>query len=216
MFATSDLTEEQIETELLKHPVYAKIREIVPAKFENIAQAFLDGLQRGVTGAALIHAARPLLNSVYAQALPYASDDDLIKALHITVETAAKIRASGSPDCYFYLHETKSSPETADAIEKRFPAEIGAEWALKRQVFESYKGKNAEVIGQETAFLYQNKILARVRDQFGNDTNLLFGDDIPADKYPQHCAVAIAYYGEILKLPPDEAVAFFRYLLVGQ
>jgi hypothetical protein len=214
--ATSDLTEAQIETELLKHPAYVKIREIDPAKFESIAQTFRDGLRRGVTGAALIHAARPLLNAVYAQALPYASADDLIKALHITVETAAKIRASGSPDCYFYLHETKSSPETADAIEQSFPAEIGAEWALKRQVFESYKGKNAEVIGQETAFLYQNKILAQVRAQFGDDTNLLFGDNIPADKYSQHCAVAIAYYGEILKLPPDEAVAFFRYLLLGQ
>jgi hypothetical protein len=147
---------------------------------------------------------------------PYASDDDLVKALRLTVETTAKIRASGSSDCYFYLHDTKATPETADAIEKSFPAEIGAEWALKREVIESYMGKNAEVIGQQTAFLYQNKIMAEVRDQFGNDANLLFGDTIPADKYPLHCAVAVAYYGEILKLPPDEAAAFFRYLLVGQ
>jgi hypothetical protein len=214
--ATSDLTEEKLATELLKQPVYAKIREIDPEKFGKIAQAYLDGLQRGASGAELIGTARPLLNAVYAQALPYASDEDLVKELRLTVETTARIRASGSSDCFFYLHETKGSPAVADAIEKSFPTEIGAEWALKREVIENYHGKTTPVISQQTAFLYQNKVMAEVRDQFGNDANLLFGENIPADKYPLHCAVAVAYYGEILKLPPDEAAAFFRYLLVGQ
>ena len=215
-FEPADLSEQSVQGELLSDPAYAKIREIDSAQFDKLVQTFTNGLKAGVRGVDLIHLAREPLNAVYSEALPYASDEDVVQSLRITVETTAKIRAADSPDCYYYLHESQGGPDVINAIETKYPAEIGAEWELKRKVIIGYNGKNARVLDAFTATTIQNRIWASVHDKFGEDANVLFGASIPADKHLLHCSVAVAYYGAILDMAASDSASFFRYLLTSQ
>ena len=215
-FEPADLSEQTVQGELLSDPAYAKIREINSAQFDKLVQTFTNGLKAGVRGVDLIHLAREPLNAAYGEALPYASDEDVVQSLRITVDTTAKIRAANLPDCYYYLHELQGGPDVINAIETKYPAEIGAEWELKRKVIIGYNGKNARVLDAFTATTIQNRIWVSVHDKFGEDANVLFGASIPADKHLLHCSVAVAYYGAILDMATSDSASFFRYLLTSQ
>ena len=60
----------------------------------------------------------------------------------------------------------------------------------------------------------KKKLQAAIRMRFGIDADLIESNTIPFEKRSALCSVTIGYFEEILKLPRNEAVAFFRHLRV--
>jgi hypothetical protein len=118
----SDITDDVIRDNVLFDPMYAKIREFDPDQYATILHSVEDGLKAGVSATELTNSFRPLLGRIYLRMLPYASDDDLITFIRVTIRNMSKIRSAGSPECYFYLKSGQGKQSSARHLDEEIPS----------------------------------------------------------------------------------------------
>jgi len=210
----SDLTNEGIRSQLMSDPMYAQIRRYRPEQYARIVDTFEDGLKRGTSGTELLEAIKPPVTSTFLEMLPYAADEDVLAVMRFFVTNASKIRATDPSDCYYSVRPAEASKAMADSLRKKYPGEEEDEWAMRRRVIENFAGGNARMPDEQEMLSLKKKLQAAMRMRFGIDADLIGSNTIPFEKHSALCSVTIGYFEEILKLPRDEAVAFFRHLRV--
>jgi hypothetical protein len=210
----SDLTNEGIRSQLMSDPMYAQIRKYQPDQYARIVDTFEDGLKRGTSGTELLEAIKPPVTSTFLKMLPYSADEDVLAVMRFFVTNASKIRATDPSDCYYSVRPAEASKAMADRIRQKYPSEEDDEWAMRRRVIENFAGANVRVPDEQEMLPLKKKLQAAVRMRFGIDADLIGSNAIPFEKHSALCSVTIGYFEEILRLPPKDAVAFFRHLRV--
>jgi hypothetical protein len=209
----SDITEDAIRDNVLSDPMFAKIREFDPDQYARILHSVEDGLKAGVSAAELTNSFRPLLGHIYLKMLPYASDDELITFIRVTIKNMSKIKNAGSPECYFYLNQDKANKAELAALTEKYQAEIDEESALGKQIITNFRGRNVRVPDEKAMSSTMQKLAAAIGKAYGERIAIIGEDDVAPGRYLLHCSIIVSLYSEALKLPQKEAVAFFRYIL---
>jgi GYF domain 2 len=218
-FALSDidvsgLTNEGIRSQLMSDPMYAQIRKYQPEQYARIVDTFEDGLKRGTSGTELLEAIKPPVTSTFFEMLPYSADEDVLAVMRFFVTNASKIRATDPSDCYYSVRPAEASRAMTESLRQKYPSEEDDEWAMRRRVIENFAGSNVRMPGEQEMLPIKKKLEAAIRMRFGIDADLIASNTIPFEKHSALCSVTIGYFEEILRLPPKEAVAFFRHLRV--
>lgn len=177
-----------------------------------IVDTFEDGLKRGASGTELLEAIKPPVTATFFKMLPYAPDEDVLAVMRFFVANASKIRAADPSDCYYSVRPADGGKAMADALKRKYPSEEDDEWAMRRRVIENFAGRSVHIPNEQEILPVKKKMQAAMRMRFGSDADLMVSNTIPAEKHSALCSVTIGYFEEILRLPRDEAVAFFRQL----
>jgi hypothetical protein len=208
----SDLTNAGIRSQLMGDPMYAQIRRYRPEQYARIVDTFEDGLRRGTSGTELLEAIKPPVTSTFLEMLPYSADEDVLAVMRFFVTNASKIRAADASDCYYSVRPAEASKAMADSLRQKYPGEEEDEWAMRRRVIENFTGGNVRMPDEQEMLPLKKKLQAAMRTRFGTDADLIGSNTIPFEKHSALCSVTIGYFEEILRLPSEEAVAFFRHL----
>ena len=209
-----DLSNEGIRNQLMNDPMYAQIRKYSPEQYASIVDTFEDGLKRGASGMELIEAIKPPVTSTFFKMLPYATDEDVLAVMRFFMTNASKIQAKDPSDCYYSIRPAEGSRAIADRLRQKYPSEEEDEWAMRRRVIENFNGGNVRMADEQEMLSLKKKLQAAIRMRFGTDADLIGSNTIPFEKHSALCSVTIGYFEEMLRWPPKEAVAYFRYLQV--
>jgi hypothetical protein len=210
----SDLTNGGIQAQLMTDPMFAQIRKYYPEQYARIVELFEDGLKRGASGTELLEVIKPPLASTFLKMLPYAPDEDILAVMRVFVRNTSKIRTMDPSDCYYSVRSAEAGKAMTDRLRQKYPSEEDEEWAIRRHLIENFDGGNVRMPDEREILPLKNKLRAAVQRRYGSDADLLESNAIPLDKHSAYCSVAIASFEEILKWPPKEAIAFFRYVRV--
>jgi hypothetical protein len=209
-----DLSNEGIRNQLMNDPMYAQIRKYSPEQYAMIVDTFEDGLKRGASGMELIEAIKPPVTSTFFKMLPYAADEDVLAVMRFFMTNASKIQAKDPSDCYYSMRPAEGGKAIADRLRQRYPSEDEDEWAMRRRVIENFDGGNVRIADEQEMSSLKKRLQAAIRRRFGTDADLMGSNTIPFEKHSALCSVTIGYFEEMLRWPPKDAVAYFRYLQV--
>jgi hypothetical protein len=102
-------TDEEIEGELQKIPLFGAIKRVEPVVYAKIFAAMIDPRKLGESQAELVAVTMPYISNLSKEYLPVASDDAVIAAAELAV-TEAETIGSKSPDaCYDFLYPRPDS-----------------------------------------------------------------------------------------------------------
>jgi hypothetical protein len=215
-FAAADLTEDKIEKFLLASDIYAAIRKAAPTTYKKILERFVEGMQRGRSIAELRAEISPSVRDVFIDLLPYASDDDLVTFAKALVANLTMLNDRSPRDCYFYLHPEQLEAAAASAMADQYKELFAADAKLETQILSNFAGRTQPIPTETVVALSRVQIAAALHARFGNDADLLASDSVAPDKFHSYCEVYKALYAEVLKLPPQRAAPFLRYVIASR
>jgi hypothetical protein len=119
------------------------------------------------------------------------------------------LQAKDAAACYNYLTAAVVEP----AVLNLLPAELGKrEAAMHEQIVRTAKPRDKS--GTKAAWdKVKNNLLAR---GYSPAELQMSGKKVEPPLYARHCAIAIAVYEEILKLPAADASAILREMFAGR
>lgn len=108
--------------EFLKIPLFAALKTYEPKIYDRLISELRTGLQKGKFLAELRHRVLPLVQEVYAQRLPYASDAALHGYTDLLLEQMKVLYAADPALCYAYLDPQEHG--TGLDVKKYFSEEL--------------------------------------------------------------------------------------------
>ena len=212
----SDLTDEKIEQVLLGNALYASIRRVDAATYKRILDRVTEGVRRGRTLSEMRSDISPLVDGLFFELLPYASDENLIAFTRSLVGHMATINRSSPSDCYFYVNPDKSDASALKLMSERYKDLLAEEGQLEDRMFVEFSGKDRSIPTEKEVATSWNQIASVLRERFGDDVELMWADRISPEKHRAYCDILIALYGDALKLPPVQAAPLLRYVFANR
>jgi hypothetical protein len=212
----SDLTDEKIEQGLLGNALYATIRRIDAVTYKKILDRVTEGVRRGRTLSEMRSDISPLVDGLFFELLPYASDDNLIAFTRSLVGHMATINKGSPSDCYFYINPDKSDAGSLKAMSERYKELLAEEGQLEDRIFADFSGKDRSIPTERDVARSWNQISSALREQFGDDVELMWADHVSPDKHRAYCDILVTLYGDALRLPPQQAAPLLRYVFANR
>jgi GYF domain 2 len=204
-------TDDKIERTLLSNEIYRSVRASAPRVYAQIFQKFKSGMQKGKSAADLNAEISPIVQGVFSEALPYASDHNLLRFTRFFIKEATILKREHPSDCYFIVNPRKANRRLILAIRNRHPELTRQETQIQAQILQHFSGKEMVLPNAINVSLPLERIKSRLRKRKDIDMDLLTNDNIAPDQYDAYCASLIAMYEETLKLPKVEAVSLLRF-----
>jgi hypothetical protein len=211
-FSQSDLTDDKIESALLKTEVFAAIRKVDPQTYNVILQRFAAGIRQGKTQADIRSEVYPLTANLLYRLLPYTSDENLLSYAGLLAHELDSLNSANPSDCYYLANPDKSSPGSIAALAVKYKDLLADEQKLEARIISQFSGKDKELPREQDISKSLNQIVTSLKGRFGNDVQLLSADKVTAEKHGAYCTVLAAMFGTTLKLPAQQSVPFLRYL----
>ena len=204
-----DMSREDWDKSLMKSlPVYAALKENRPDDYSEILDIFATGGARGTPRGEVYQAAQAKLHSVIRTLLPLADDPVVIEIGKLRVDEYRTLQSKDAVACYKYVTAEVVDP----AVMKLLPAELGKrETAMHEQIVRTAKQRD-KVSTKATWDKVKINLLAR---GYAPTELQMFGKKVEPTLYARYCAIAIASYEEILKLPASDAGTILREMFAG-
>ena len=217
-FALSGLeafrTPAKIEALLMKNPVYAAIRKADAAAFEQVRRDWTEGLENGVTEAALAAKTRAVIARVLQAQLPRAADDSVVEMTNLLVDEMDAISRQDAAACYFFLFPEDSAVPVD--LTRYFTAELQQRDARATvRAIESGLATGAAIPADAAAVPLIQALLARLRGRHGGAIDALASRDRSRLDRAALCPLMISFYREALRLPPPKHVLLLRYMFAA-
>lgn len=198
----------KVEQDLLQIPLYAALKTGDPDAYQMVLKTVKDGVERGKSLAEIRAIIMPVLQKVYMEKLPYASDPAVVEFTNVAIAELKALQKSDPALCYNFAFSQgdgfdypRQFPDTLNEREDNAIAEVIGSYSSARTVPSAAEFQaNFETLGTSWAKLY------------GGDLKLLSGPvSNPADK-AKACQITISLYQLAVSLPEDKAAAVLRYL----
>jgi hypothetical protein len=188
--------------------VYAALKDVRPDDYGEILDIFASGGARGTPRGELTEAAKSKLHGVIRTLLPLADDAIVIEIGKLRTDEYRALQARDAAACYNYV--------TADVVDAAvlnlLPAELGKrEQAMHEQIVRTAKSRDK---ASTKAAWDSVKINLLARGYAASELQT-FGKKVEPPLQARYCAMAIAAYEEILKLPAADAGAVLREMFAG-
>jgi hypothetical protein len=194
---------------LLQVPIYASLKKAHPKLFEDFANAVLQERQDGDGTKEGLSSAAALFGDVVDHLLPHATDPLVLERTSIYLGYMDTLR-SVDPESCAALGGGNDAQLKAD-LSKQFPELWERETAFRKSLIVSTDPDRPSPTESEVDPLL-TQVLAKARERFGDDANLLSKDTLDPAEYRRFCEVTIGLYQEVMRLPPAKAADVMRYL----
>ncbi len=204
-----NMSREEWDKSLMKSlPVYAALKETRPDDYKDILDIFATGGAQGTPRGALTAAAQARLYGVIRTLLPLADDSVVVEIGKLRADEYRALQGRDAAACYNYISAAVPDPRVVQLI----PAELGKrDQAMHEQIVRT--AKQRDNTGTKAAW---DKVKSNLLTRGYSATELqTFGRKVEPPLYARYCAMAIAAYEEILKLPAADAGAVLREMFAG-
>jgi hypothetical protein len=199
--------ERDVLTLLRDEPLFAAALEDEPALREPLQEALLGAVRSGGRGEAVAAGLR-LLSPRLWRSVPEASDASAAGLGRALVARLIDLQARDPEQCYRFLFPGVAGPPAGGGSAR----DEGLLRAL-RAVALSARGGAAEPLDRGTARKHLEAAFARLRERHGDDVEVLRHPQAPGVDRDLACAMTIAFYSELLALPPAAAGQALRHAL---
>lgn len=204
----ADISKQEIGTKLARAlPLFEAMRSRFPKQFDALIAEYHDSLMRGRTEAETIDSLRSKLHPFIRSLLPMAADDVLVDYNRIMVDQYTELNAISPTYCYFYA--------SGEGTTANYLANMSAEILQRERAVQERVVKTATKRPQSDPQLVESlwaKVRSRVLAAGLTESNLALLESTKVDKsrHSLYCAVAIAFFREIGRLPQREAAILMR------
>jgi hypothetical protein len=183
-----------------------------PSLFDELISEFYDKLSNGYPEAETAIAMRRKAFTMIKALLPLA-DDDVLLALNKVIGEKYRVLTEQNPSLCYAFGTGVDSPEISAA----FPEDL---LRRERDLYEraiatatSRTPADQRRISNLQAALRRALVAGGVSE---SQLSLLDAPNVAPEQYAQYCEVTTRLFGEIGKLPPEDAVAVMRILMSGK
>lgn len=204
-----NMSREDWDKSLMKSlPVYAALKQTRPDDYSEILDIFATGGARGTPRGEVTVAAQAKLHGVIRTLLPLADDAVVIEVGKLRADEYRALQGKDVAACYKYVTAEVVDP----AVLNLLPAEFGKrETAMHDQIVRT--ARQRDKASTKAAWdRVKSNLLAR---GYAASELQMFGKKVEPPLYARYCAIAIAAYEEILKLPNADAGAVLREMFAG-
>jgi GYF domain 2 len=200
-----------LESQLSKHIVFAALKEHEPAVYRRIVAEVQNGIKAGRHQAELSETLLPLVDSVYRDKLPNASDQALLRFTDLFIEQMRALHEADPILCYEYLY--RPGDQSRAKSNKSFSKELkDKEMAVMAEVIRSSSTHSQAALPKQQVREPLTSVLDDLTERYGGDVALL-GKPIEGKSDPaKMCVMTQALYQKIRQLPEDKSAMVLRFM----
>jgi hypothetical protein len=201
----------ELEQTVLKIPLYASLQRVDPRAFDEIMAQLVDGYRRGASEDEIVSMARTVLSKVVRQQLPYAPDADVLQSVDILIGYMDGLR-SADPETCAAIEDPARGARLKSDLNTLFPAIAAKELALNQSIIESRANERRALPTAADMEPYLSKVLDRLARRRELRLELIEKPKLTPEEFKPFCEAVLAFYQEIRRLPPHEAVTVLRVI----
>jgi hypothetical protein len=209
----TELSKEDIALSLSKAlPVFQAMQERFPNSYASFIEAYHQDIVRGKSEAETIENARAKLIPLIVGLIPQAADDVLIDYARILTDQYAALNKRDPTACYLYA----SGAGNTDAS-SQLPQDLRVrELAVQERVIKTAVRRPA--IDQNMEATLWEKVRTRLKSSgvTESDLQMMGAEAVSTSKHALYCAVSIAMFREIARLPQREGAMLMRTMFLDK
>jgi hypothetical protein len=213
--ARGNASADQLDGVLLRIPIYEAIRKVDPTTYAQLRDGLAAGVARKATAADITVDLFHDTERIVTDALPHASEPDLVAFLVLIVKQLDAANRLNPSDCYVLIHPERATPDAMREVRRRYEGFRAEEIAAKSRLLLSrdttIKLPSGSFVGSTL-----DRLLTTVQRRPGVDISLFASEQIAPEKHRTYCNSIIAMYDEVLKLPRRTGVDVLRYLFAAR
>jgi hypothetical protein len=199
--------ERDVEALLVAEPLFAAVLADEPELREPLRAVLLNAF-RGGQGGEAVQVGQRLLSPRLWRYVPRASDATALRLGQALVATLEGLQERDPEQCYRFLFPAVAGPPRGGAADRddRLLSAL-------REVVSSARDGSAEPLDRRAAARQLEAVFHHLRDEHGNDIDVLKNAQAPGADRSRVCAITIALYSELVALPPPAAGQALRHVL---
>lgn len=197
-----------IAAQLDGSPIFAAVRSVEPAEYEALLDTLEHGLRRGTPLHDVAARARPLIGGIVARYLPTASDEAIVQATAVSLDTLHALLSQSPSACLDYVR-----PRRAANVLNSLPRELRRRESEALAAIVESGAQGAPQGDGEAVDADLDAVYGELRAQFGDEANVLGRLDSPDVEPRVACRVVTALYEGALDLPAPRNAQVLRRLL---
>lgn len=207
----TELTKETVAVSVAKAaPVFQAIRERFPEYYSDFIDEYHQDILRGKSEAETIENIRAKLVPFIEKLMPLATDDVLVDCANILTEQYAVLSKRDPTACYLYASGAGKTNMTSQMPQDLRTRELAVQERVVRTAVKR------PIIDQKVSEALWEKVWARLRSSglADSDLQILAAKTVDTSKHALYCAVGIAMFREIARLPKHESAIVMRTVLL--
>ena len=206
---------ENLDAEFTKIPLFSVLKTYEPQTYLNVLSEIRSGMQQGKSKAELRGKVFPLVQPVYKQRLPYASDSALFSFASLFVEQGEVLCSVDTNICYDYICGRDRG--TKLDIAKYFSKELQEkEFVVMAEVIRSAAEENHQPPHEKEIEKQLAMIFESLSRRYGADVEILKDIERQGTDRTKACLLTLALFETILGLPEKESGPLLRFLFVNE
>jgi len=199
----------KLESTLLKIPIYQTIKTYYPKEFDQIIHIVHTSIKNGDSKNEMYAKTRKIISSIYLKALPYSSDNSLLKAMKNMIYMHKELQRKNIADCYSLMMEDGRIFDLNKYYTKTMRDK---ELHIMNDVISS-QDHSIRIPTEKEVEKDLTTVYLKLYSKYGDTVNIL--DNLSAKNINKRnaCKITIAMYEEIFQLPKDKSIRVLRYMM---
>jgi hypothetical protein len=209
----TELSKEDIALSLSKAlPVFQAMKERFPKSYDGFVDEYHQGVMRGKSETETIENARAKFIPFIRKLIPLADDDVLVDYARIQADQYAALNERNPTACYLYA----SGAENGNRSWQMTPDLRAREHAVQERVIRT--AAKRPIINEALKETLWDKVRTRLKSHgvTESDLQIMGAETVDRSKHALYCALSIAVYREIARLPEREAATLVRAALLEE
>jgi hypothetical protein len=204
----TELSKEDIALSLAKtSPLFQAMKERFPRSYDSLVEEYHQGLMQEKSEVETIQNTRAKFLPFIRRLIPLADDDVLVDYARILVDQYEALNKRDPTACYQYASGTGNSSQLWQTMTSELKSR---ELAIQERVIRT--AAKRPTIDQNVQEALWDKVRMRLKSRGVTESDLqtLGEERIDKSKHPLYCALSMAMYQEIARMPQREAATLVR------
>jgi len=202
---------EGLPTSISDLPAVVALQRNDPASFERFKKRYTDSASNAQPDEVLSIARAALRKSVKSL-IAISSGDVLLEITDVYLNYMQALQSSSPESCVALSDESKGAKLTSN-LAKEFPIQFVRDMSVLERVASANRNATVAPFTADQARPHLEKVFSNLRRQ-PVKSELLGRDKLDPSEFAPYCALVIAFYQNVLELPPDDKINLLRYLYV--
>jgi hypothetical protein len=212
-FKLGDL--ESIEAEFAKIPLFSALKTYEPETYHSMLSEMRSGLQKGRSLAELREKTLPLMQSVYMQRLPCASNSALRSFTALMLEQMDVLYSVDTALCYEFIYGRGLTARLD--ITKYFSKELQEkEFLVIEEIIRSAATQKYQPPQEKEIERQRAVVLKALSRRYGDDVKMLADPELGKNNKAKMCQLTYDLYETILGLPERDSGPLLRFMFASE
>ena len=199
-----------IEAQAWQSPLYTALKNHEPEVYEKVIEAMVQGASSGISISDVGLRSRPLINQLTTKYVRAASDEAIVKATSVAIETMRTLQGRSPHACYRYFRPTGEPPDLSAVPFELRQRDVASTAALIESGARSEGRSDGSDTEADLAWVQE-----RLYEQFDAAVDVLDRLGDPEVDHATACSVVTRLYEHALALPAPRNAQLLRFVLAG-